>query len=336
MGLFFAMPANAETIYDNWTTATSSDAVKLSLVHFTDPCSGSAYGDGYTYMGYTTTTGLLIASAQIRVYTYGSSVFGYTPTMEILVGTEIYEGTADTDATGTTKTITFTFAEAANVPPNEEFYIRLQDPTELFDSVPGTTGSYVYWEMVNQSSFNTEGITISKCSANTPYSQPNAGEPRLRLLGTLGVSTGEIGGYSEVPTSTYDGTYSELLPTVGWGNADPPGVSSTIWETRINSYFGTSTAASFPMCLVTNWWILLDDIMGGMTTGTEQFVVVAGGLVPTTTEIGLQAFPEVAAATGLKNITDILIPFVEAMLWLLLGIRIWHAIFGAHVDAETL
>lgn len=138
-----------------------------------------------------------------------------------------------------------------------------------------------------------------------------------------------------LPTSTYDGSYSELLPSVSFGSSTLVYAGGEFGET-MDSIFGSSTWEGFPMCFVSPWFGFI-DILNGATKHQQNYQTIHidhGFGSGSSTELDLSAASATFAGIGLKNITDILVPFVEAVCWLLFGLMVWADLFKPEHDME--
>lgn len=137
------------------------------------------------------------------------------------------------------------------------------------------------------------------------------------------------------PTSTYTGTSGNLMPTIGFTTNAVP-ASSTVWESRMNSYMGTSTMDSFPLCIAAPWFEFLDTVRSGLATGTASGLFITGGLLNATTTISLSAFPTVIADIGAWDFTQKAISIIQALAWMALSLWIFLDFFKGKTDTDTL
>jgi hypothetical protein len=134
-----------------------------------------------------------------------------------------------------------------------------------------------------------------------------------------------------LPTSTYDGTFSELLPTIGFGS-DALMSSSTNWTGHLNAMIGSATG-TFPLCFVSPLFQLMDYFQGSMATGTSETIVISGGMFPTST-FSMEGVNPILADMGIKPYADVVFPVVEGLLWLYFGWCIFTAVFATGSSSE--
>lgn len=151
--------------------------------------------------------------------------------------------------------------------------------------------------------------------------------PRLKLEGATLATTSTASIQTELPTSTYGGTYAGLLPTITFSSSTPL-VSGGVFVDSFDGIMG-SASSSWPFCTVRPWFGLFDMLQG--FTKNEQTgggLVLSGGLIPATTTLELTSASSTFAAIGVRNSTDILWPTLEIFLWLMFGLMVWRDLTG--------
>jgi len=322
-GVLFAFPARAELLFDNSGYTTAGTAQNY-LVRLDDTCG---VGDDLTYdykFTYNTSTEIEISSVYFPVMDLNATT---TNVYVTLTGTSGVFVEQDTQLVyPSTTSVTFTFDNPLPVLDGSAEF-QFSDAQAL----PDLSMNYgVYWDGVdtaNLSGFTDQTYTYYGSCAGAPlYANPAVyGNVPVLLYGESGITELPDGG-AIPPTSTYDGTYSELLPSFGWGSSTITG-SSTLFTGHLAGMAATGTD-QFPMCVVVPWFHFLDSFVGGVNAVGIQSFVIGGGMYATTT-FTLSGADNVFAATGAGSLWLTLLPILEAMAWLALGGYILRNLFGA-------
>jgi len=181
--------------------------------------------------------------------------------------------------------------------------------------------------------FQDRGLTTPCASPHALYEISNstgngAGYPVWAINGTR-----QDNGSNpvEVPTSTYDGTFSGTVGSVGFSSGSytlPDG----IYSGKFSNLFGDA-ADVFPLCFVSPWVAWLDVFQGfSQVEQTPVSMVISEPFGAGTTTITLTDVDTVFADIGLRDILDLLFPFLEAMCWLSLGVIIFRDLFSTSND----
>jgi len=185
----------------------------------------------------------------------------------------------------------------------------------------------------------TDRLLTNPCSSPNDYYQENAGFsgaynfPLWQLNGTF-----QDNGSNpvDVPTSTYDGTYSDLLPGIGFGTGTAV-LPSGIYSAKFSNMFGSATG-TFPLCMVAPWIAFLDVFQGfTQVQQSATTIVLTSPLGGDTIVLSLASASSTFAAIGLKNVLDLLLPFLEGLAWLTFGVVVFRRIFMNESESnETL
>jgi len=292
----------------SWTATEDSFITKLTINAKTSPASGN---DPFSVDAY---------------------LFAWTQTMHdvnavpIIVYADNY-----TQWTGTPTTTSFTFSSPIlTALAGQKLYFEVGPSLEI-PQYEGGGGPFSSNAIVvdrasstHSNASTTDSIFLghpNECT--TPNTDPFF-KPAFALYGYVLAGAEPPG--SSVPTSTYDGTYSEFLPTIGFTTSSP-NLPGGIFTGKINNMFGAA-AVTFPLCVVTPW-IAFMDVLQGFTSvpQTANSMQINGLMGAPTTTLSLGSASTTFAQIGLKPILDLLIPFLEAMAWLSLGYFIFADLF---------
>lgn len=305
LGTLFAFPVNAA--YS--TIEPDIDGSKLIY--------GCAHGGGYGHLHsewtFTPTTTFLADDMTVKAaYSYGFS----TSTIWF----EVDDGTTQTLTDQklltefTDVTSTFSFTSPVEFKSGYPYDIIVHcDET-------GNNGTYLF------ATTGTASFITNKRRYSDGFLSPEwASEPNTVEWSLGGSDVGDIAVIETlIPTSTYSGNFDEYLPSISFATGSLVTTGGD-FEAAMNDIFGTSTWAGFPMCFVSPWFGLIDMLQGSTKNGqTGGGIIIDHGLSNTTTEITLESASDTFAAIGLRNVTDILFPFTEAILCLLFGLMVWH------------
>jgi len=329
-GLLFSFPASA-SLYDGWHNV------------------GAQYG-AYGRIAYVDNIG---------THHYGAVAYYFVPTSTVRICDFVFEATQKNGSP--TKTYSVTVKEGGTTPDDGTTIIQynLGVPTTtqayyksipsclttnkkvwfLFDADPSTDVNNPYygvgvhdnpsdaggvwqyydgsWTNLNKIPFlalNYSGAVISEISAETALATQDPTKWH---------------GATVVPTSTYTPSDSlgSVLPTVGWGSTTGSINSTTgTFETHINAMVGNATN-TFPMCLFFPFFTLVDLFEGQTFVDQQSQSIVFGNVLGNTSTLSLAGFPAVMASTGVKSVYDIIVPFLEAIMWLGLGVYVFNDLF---------
>lgn len=221
------------------------------------------------------------------------------------------------DTSYTTSTISFTDAYSEDGTWVFSFRPNFTDVgTQNFFAATQTSGilSNLYTECPNKDSI--VGCTLTNDSTWVPMIEINY----------FGATTSSEPIETELPSSTYNGTFSDYLPSITFSTGTLVHTGGE-FEATMNEIFGTSTWTGFPMCFVAPWFQLFDIFNGASKNEQEGTSIVMGhGFNSSSTEINLNSASATFAAIGVKNLTDVLFPFFEAIMWMLFGLMVWKDI----------
>jgi hypothetical protein len=295
LGLSFAFPASATTLYDgpprgvfyNWTIYSADSGYTSYL-----PGSGT--------FSYGTSTALIVSvEACVTGQHDPRTLDVYTDWVTVvdkgtLIGTATVTTACDEDYWGTWQSI--------NIAVNSQF--------------GGEPPKYFYLVQREGYSVPNSQIALSQSA---------------QVIG--GITDNTIAPVSDVPfpTSTYTGNFSQYLPSIGYGS-DVNRASSTAWTGHLNSMLGTATS-TFPLCFVSPLFSLFDSFQGSMATGTSETIIISGGMFPTST-ISMEGVNPVLARMGIADYANTIFPVVEGVLWLYFGWVVFTRIFATNDEGE--
>jgi len=358
IGLSFASPAFAlDPLFDNTSfedpDPTHFVAMTYNWKESTDPtCIDSA-----VYVNITNTTGQdwLIYQVQFpRASTWNSapnpqfSTSPPLPTARIYTSSTEWTGVANSSWTPTsTFGEIFDFTSPAIIHDGQQMGLIIDNGNlAVATSTGGTYGAVGYkvgrvidvgWGVDTGGAYSY--ITYNdSCGFKTTPDGHAAFTPSFKLFG-YGADLDEGGSGSTstnpIPSSTYDGTFSGSTPSLSWSVSGTPSISATYFSQKFVGMFGATS--SFPMCVV-DPFVNLIDVIRGATLGDQPSasIVMAGAMGAGTSTFSLTSASSVAASIGLKNITDLLFPFMQACAWLGFGIYVFRSLIVGDEPDETL
>jgi len=326
MGALFAYPANAQ--YATLSDTSMDISVSTANMGF---CSYPGICYNATNLYYFDTAKdvckIEVAIGRVKLGSFdGTGVDGYLQLKNTTTGIEIASSTFDIPPTLCDLDLSLT------PPACSQWPIVTFEFDECWTFPAGTSTLTV----IENGSYSAIDLTLNAGPDQTwdgPFREVPAGwgtyysEFQAILYGGNTSSTAPT--ETEIPSSTYDGTYSEYLPTVGFSSNTLVSTGGE-YEDTMNEIFGTTTWAGFPMCFVSPWFQLI-DILNGATKNDQptKSIIIGHGISASTTSIDLESASTTFAGIGLKNVTDILIPFFEAVCWLLFGLVVWKDIMNS-------
>jgi len=354
IGLSFASPAFAlDTIFDNTNEGYTDNFVGMTY-NWNNPshpeCSRAQVY--VNLVNHSDQDWLIyrVVFPQAKTFTDAglSTQFNYNPTAQIYTTSTVWHGVANTTWTPTSSPRAIDFSSPAIIHAGEEMGMTIDNPA-IF--TPTSTPDYRAQSLLVQRTTSTVfGDSTGGVYAYLRYSagcglgsgpvvgDPYGPTPVFRLEGYgADLDTGGGGSTSTtpIPTSTYDGTFSGSTPSLSWSVSGTPSISATYYSQKFAGMFGATS--SFPLCVV-DPFINLVDVIHGATLGNQPSasLVIAGAMGSGTSTFSLGSASSVAASVGLRNITDLLFPFLEACAWLGLGVYIFRDLFAAKEEPDTL
>lgn len=131
-------------------------------------------------------------------------------------------------------------------------------------------------------------------------------------------------------------TIRNAMGNIAWAEENVTLPSSTAWTDKIH-LMTSSTANSFPMCLVNPFIELMNTFQAiTETEQTEQAINIGGILGSNTTTLSLATISTTLETTGAKNLIETIIDFVEILLWASFGLWLFNRLFLSSKETETL
>lgn len=329
-GASFALPVSADVLFDN-SAYTTAGTNQNYLSRLDDGCGGgNDLMTEYSFV-YATTTQIEITSVYFPTVIGSSTSTTETLTLTLTSG-DFLEQDSQFIYPSTTS-VTFTFDNPL-VSLDGEVLFNFTDAQNLTDLGMNHTISWYGVDAANLSGFTDQTYTYYGSCAGAPFYVNPAiyGNVPVVIYGESEI-TDLPDGSAIPPTSTYDGTYSELLPTFAWGSSTITG-SSTLFSGHLGEMLATSTDR-FPMCVIQPWFTFADQVVGAVRASGTQTLVVGGGLYATTT-FTLTGADAIFAATGIGGFWVTLLPILEAIAWLAFGAYVLQDLFGTKEQSETL
>jgi len=314
----FAFPVSATVIYDS-----------LSQCQYEDAWSGPTISNGGTpYWNESTWTMTPTSSGSITDITLKYTFYKTAPADDRGSAITLTQGTntetSDTMVTGIldvgTNTTTWHFPDTFNYVSGTVITFRWHgfDNAFPFDD-PGAGGAISlvpHQQHPRPSHFGLYNIWQQQDNdADFEFQNTYDVENCMKLIGT-----------SDVATSTHDATFDAALPTVAWGF--DTGINATsVTRDAMNRRLGIATS-TFPMCIVYNWSLIVDNIIGP-TTGSPN-----PQTLKLTTHTGEDQTLEIDLRNGVGTNDTSFIAFTQTIGNFFLSIM-WFA-FGFYILTDLL
>jgi len=368
MGLSFAMPALADTYaWDSFTGyATGGSSIPTFQKPGTSCATGYPYGLGHgpytnsNFTWYQTDIDLTLHSIDLwPLLSTGNHLISAASSVAMQIGvTDLSDpGLATTNYYGTVfgGTNYNTSRRFEPIAPEIFGYQRLlSGRTYLFTArrdpgVPWYTSStdYIVADFLHVNNNNTTSNTIlnewvynfSDDLESTPCAIPQDDASHAVYgtikLGLNGTAQDNSSNPVEIPTSTYDGTFSGGTGSISFGTTTA-NIADGIYSAKFDSMFGAATG-TFPLCLVSPWIAFLDIIQGfTQLPQSSGSIIVSQPFGAGTSTFSLGAASGTFAAIGLVNITNLLFPFLQGLAWLTFGVIVFKNLFMKSNDDEAL
>lgn len=348
IGLLFAFPVNAEVLWTNLDQVVTNpnNIMNTGSFNYTEPQPSCLDGqDSYSTWTFTTSSrAITISSIRMEMKLRYNPVLGWpdlSTKIQLHGSTHpatIYEVNGDTAVSDTTTTVSYVFPSGL-LPSFQAGETITFDIAEVY---PGLQpGDYPFVSILDGISSTDENQELSPKTQWLCGGASSSGEVDGAIYGVFRMEINGTEGYSgligtdEMPESTYDGRFSELIPTIGFSTGSA-NYGQGHFADRFRGIFGYSTS-SFPLCFVDPWINLIDTFESlSNVSQSSKSLQISGGIVSSTYSFSLNSASGTLAAIGAKPFFDQFKPFVIALGWLMFGFYIFRDLFSPKENDETL